>query len=54
VLLANFRFQLVTFKKLETVKFLSVRLIKHHAMKMYGEVDIQLHAFLNWAVNGDE
>jgi hypothetical protein len=38
VLLANFRSQLVTFKKLETVKLSSLWLIKHHTMKMYGEV----------------
>jgi hypothetical protein len=33
---------------------LSLLLIKHHHMKAYREVEIQLHAFLTLALDGDE
>jgi hypothetical protein len=33
---------------------LSLRLIQHHAMNTYGEVEAQLHAFLTAALDGRE
>jgi hypothetical protein len=28
-------------------------LSKHHAMKTYGRVEVQVHAFLTWAIDGE-
>jgi hypothetical protein len=46
-------FEGVTFSCVVQVK-LSLHFVKHHAMKTYRGVEVQLHAFLTWALDGSE
>jgi hypothetical protein len=32
---------------------ISLQKVKHHAMKMSGEVEVQLHSFLSWALDDE-
>jgi hypothetical protein len=48
------KLQWMSMKRLGKVKVKSLCLAKHHAMKTYWGVEVQLHAFLAWALDGSE
>jgi hypothetical protein len=47
-------YELIRYAIYKVKRVKSLFLTKHHAMKAYWEVEVQLHSFLNWALDGRE